>query len=207
MFKKGETLLLISSPSPLNEGEGDTGGEVDIAPRLTGGQKAMSYHEHRQAAPKSVNCAVIIISDSRTEQDDESGKLIKQRLAENGHKVVSYGILKNDKATIRAKIEELVGQAELQVIITSGGTGASHRDVTVDAIEPMLEKRLDGFGELFRHLTYQEIGTGSILSRAVAGVIKDKVILCFPGSVTAATLAMDKIILPEIGHLVREATR
>lgn len=167
----------------------------------------MSYHEHKHVAPESVNCTVVIISDSRTEQDDESGKLIKQRLADHGHKVISYGILKNDKAAIRAKIEELVEQSELQVIITSGGTGASHRDVTVDTIEPMLEKRLDGFGELFRHLTYQEIGTGSILSRAVAGIIKGKVILCFPGSVNAATLTMDKIILPEIGHLVREATR
>lgn len=167
----------------------------------------MSYHEHRHDAPGSVSCAVIIVSDSRTEQDDESGKLIKQRLANNGHKVMAYGILKNDANAIRAKIEELIGQAELQVVITSGGTGASHRDVTVDTIEPMLEKRLDGFGELFRHLTYQEIGTGSILSRATAGIVKGKVVLCFPGSLNAAALAMDKIILPEIGHLVREATR
>ena len=167
----------------------------------------MGYHEHKHTALESVNCAVVIISDSRTEQDDESGKLIKQRLTDHGHQVMSYGILKNDAEAIRAKIEELVEQTELQVIITSGGTGASHRDVTVDTIEPLLEKRLDGFGELFRHLTYQEIGTGSILSRAVAGVIKGKVILCFPGSLNAATLAMDKIILSEIGHLVREATR
>jgi molybdenum cofactor biosynthesis protein B len=100
-----------------------------------------------------------------------------------------------------------VGQEGLHVIITSGGTGASHRDVTVDTIEPMLEKRLEGFGELFRYLSYQEIGTGSILSRAIAGIIKGKVILCFPGSLNAATLVMDKIILPEIGHLVREAMR
>ena len=167
----------------------------------------MGYHEHRHTALESVNCAVVIISDSRTEQDDESGKLIKQRLADNGHKVMSYGILKNDADAIRVKIEELIGREGLQVIITSGGTGASHRDVTVDTIEPMLEKHLDGFGELFRHLTYQEIGTGSILSRAIAGIIRGKVILCFPGSLNAATLAMDKIILPEIGHLVREATR
>jgi len=167
----------------------------------------MGYHEHKHSALESVNCAVVIISDSRTEQDDESGKLIRQRLTDHGHKVMSYGILKNDVDAIRAKIEELVEQAELQVIITSGGTGASHRDVTVDTIEPMLEKRLDGFGELFRHLTYQEIGTGSILSRAVAGVIGVKVVLCFPGSLNAATLVMDKVILPEIGHLVREATR
>ena len=110
----------------------------------------MGYHEHKDRAQRSVNCAVVIISDSRTEQDDESGKLIKQRLADNGHRVVSYCILKNDSAVIRAKIEELVKQAELQVIITSGGTGVSHRDITVETIYPLLEKKLDGFGELFR---------------------------------------------------------
>jgi len=167
----------------------------------------MGYHEHKHKALHSVNCAVLIISDSRTEQDDESGKLIKQRLSENGHRVMAYAILKNDAGAIKKKIDELLEQAELQVIIASGGTGVSHRDVTVDTIEPMLEKKLDGFGELFRFLTYQEIGTGSVMSRATAGVVEGKVIVCLPGSLGAVTLAMDKIILPEIGHLVREATR
>lgn len=167
----------------------------------------MGYQEHKHEAPQSVSCAVIIISDSRTERDDESGKLIKQRLSENGHRVMAYAILKNDAGAIRKKIQELLGQDELQVVIASGGTGVSHRDVTVDTIESILEKKLDGFGELFRLLTYQEIGTGSIMSRATAGVAKGKVILCLPGSLGAVTLAMDKIILPEIGHLVREATR
>ena len=167
----------------------------------------MGYQEHKHQALQSVSCAVLTISDSRTEQDDESGRLIRQKLSENGHQVMFYSILKNDAESIRNEINELLGQEELQVIITSGGTGASHRDVTVDTIYPMLEKKLDGFGELFRFLTYQEIGTGSIMSRAIAGVTQGKVILCLPGSLGAATLAMDKIILPEIGHLVREATR
>ncbi len=167
----------------------------------------MGYEEHKEKTPKSVNCAVLIISDSRTEETDESGKLIKQKLGENGHRVVSYAILKNEAAAIKKKVQELLGQAELQVIITSGGTGASHRDITVETITPMLEKKLDGFGELFRFLTYQELGAGSIMSRAVGGVAGGKVILCFPGSLGAARLAMEKIILPEIGHLVREATR
>lgn len=167
----------------------------------------MSYQEHKQKAPQSVNCAVIIISDSRTEQDDESGKLIKQKLGENGHRVLFYSILKNDAHSVRQKIQELLGQEDFQVIITSGGTGVSHRDITVETIYPMLEKKLDGFGELFRFLTYQEIATVSIMSRAIAGVVGGKVILCLPGSLGAANLAMDKIILPEIGHLVREATR
>lgn len=167
----------------------------------------MGYHEHKQAAPKSVNCAVLIISNSRTEQNDESGKLIMQALEENGHSVASYCILKNDAAPIRKKLDELLAEESLQVIITSGGTGISHLDVTVETVTPYLEKKLDGFGELFRFLTHQELGSGSILSRAIGGVAKGKVILCLPGSVGAVSLAMKKIILPEIGHLVREATR
>jgi molybdenum cofactor biosynthesis protein B len=150
---------------------------------------------------------VLVTSDSRTEETDESGKLIKQRLLDKGHRVVYYTILKNDAQLLKNKILELVKQDEVQVVITSGGTGLSHKDVTVDTIHPMLEKQLDGFGELFRYLTYQELGTASIMSRATAGVINGKVIICFPGSLGAATLAMDKIILSEIGHLVREATR
>jgi molybdopterin adenylyltransferase len=167
----------------------------------------MGYNEHKRLEIKNVCCAVLVTSDSRTEENDESGKLIKQRLVDSGHKVIYYTILKNDAQAIKNKITELVKQDEVQVIITSGGTGLSHKDVTVDTIQPMLEKKLDGFGELFRSLTYQELGTASVMSRATAGVINAKVIICFPGSLGAATLAMDKIILPEIGHLVREATR
>ena len=167
----------------------------------------MGYHEHKEHSVQSVTCAVITTSDSRTEVDDESGKLIKQRLTDNGHKVAYYIILKNDAEIIRQNIEMLLKRDDIQVIITGGGTGLSKRDVTVNTVTPILEKILDGFGELFRQLTYQEIGTGSIMSRALAGVANKKVIICIPGSLGAATLAMDKIILPEIGHLVREATR
>ncbi|MFC2036324.1 molybdenum cofactor biosynthesis protein B [Chloroflexota bacterium] len=166
----------------------------------------MSHQEHKQEAPKSINCAILIISDSRTEKNDESGRLIKQKLGEKGHRVTFYSILQNQADLIEKNIKELLRQESLQVIITSGGTGGSHRDVTVDTISPILQKKLEGFGELFRFLTYQEIGTPSIMSRAIAGVTAKKVILCLPGSLGAARLAMDKIILPEIGHLVREAT-
>jgi molybdenum cofactor biosynthesis protein B len=167
----------------------------------------VSYHEHKRQEVKNISCAVIVTSDSRTEETDDSGKLIKQRLTGNGHKIAFYAILKNDAQAIRNQINELIRRNDVQVIITSGGTGLSHKDITVDTIQSMLQKRLDGFGELFRYLTYQELGTASIMSRATAGVIKGKVIICFPGSSGAATLAMDKIILPEIGHMVREATR
>ncbi len=167
----------------------------------------MGYQEHKHKEPKSVSCAVLTISDTRTEQDDESGRLIRQKLSENGHRVIFYSILKDEADSIKKKIYELLEQDELQVIITSGGTGVSRRDITVETIYPILEKKLDGFGELFRLLSYQEIGTGSIMSRAIAGVAGGKVILCLPGSPEATNLAMDKIILPELGHLVMEATR
>lgn len=167
----------------------------------------MGYQEHKHHDVQNVDCAVITTSDSRTEQDDESGKIIKQRLTESGHRVTYYAILKNDAVVIKQIVQELLQRDDVQVIITGGGTGLSKRDVTVNTIAPMLEKILDGFGELFRQLTYQEIGTGSIMSRAIAGVANGKVIICIPGSSGAATLAMGKIILLEIGHLVREATR
>ncbi|MDP2728935.1 MAG: MogA/MoaB family molybdenum cofactor biosynthesis protein [Dehalococcoidales bacterium] len=166
----------------------------------------MGYQEHRQRAPRSLVCAVITISDSRTEETDESGKFLKQKLSENGHQVTAYAILKNDALAIRRTLFELLGQEELQVIITSGGTGLSYRDLTVETVSPILEKKLDGFGELFRHLSYQEIGTAGIMSRAIAGVAGRKVVICLPGSLGAAKTAMDKIILPEVGHMVREAT-
>jgi len=167
----------------------------------------MGYKEHKDRAPKSVSCAVLTISDTRTELDDESGRLIRQKLIDSGHQVTSYCILKDEADPIEKKIHELLREEELQVIIANGGTGVSRRDITVETVYPMLEKKLDGFGELFRSLTYQEIGTGSIMSRAIAGVARGKVIICLPGSPEATNLAMDKIILPEIGHMVREATR
>jgi len=165
------------------------------------------YYQHKYESPRNVSCAVLTISDSRTEQDDESGGFIRRKLIENGHRVLDYSILRNDTEPIIKKISELLEHEELQVIITSGGTGVSQRDITVETVYPILEKKLDGFGELFRSLSYQEIGTGSIMSRAVAGVAGGKVIICLPGSLAAVTLALDKIILPEMGHMVREASR
>ena len=167
----------------------------------------MSYQEHKKEAPRGVGCAVLTISDSRTERDDESGRLIREKLGQNGHEVRSYSIIKDDVGSIKERISGLLKEDGIQVIITSGGTGVSRRDVTVEAVASILKKELAGFGELFRFLTYQELGTASIMSRALAGVVRGKVIICLPGSLGAARLAMDKIILPEIGHLVREATK
>jgi molybdenum cofactor biosynthesis protein B len=167
----------------------------------------MSHLEHKKEAPKSINCAVVTVSDSRTEETDESGKLLKQKLTENGHHVVYYTLLKNDSQAIGRTVRELLGRDDVQVIITSGGTGVSHRDVTVETVSGIIEKRLDGFGELFRSLSYQEIGTAGIMSRAVAGVTDGKIIISMPGSLGATKTALEGIILPEIGHMVREASR
>lgn len=167
----------------------------------------MGYEDHKHLSPQKINCAVLIISDSRTEKTDESGKLLVDGLKAAGHEVTSFGMLKNNREAIREKMAELLHSPEVQAIIASGGTGASKMDITIETVLPMLEKKLDGFGELFRYLTYQEIGTGSILSRATAGVALGKIVICLPGSLKAVKLALEKIILPEIGHLVREASR
>ncbi|MBN2076320.1 MAG: MogA/MoaB family molybdenum cofactor biosynthesis protein [Dehalococcoidales bacterium] len=167
----------------------------------------MSHLEHKELSPKAITCAVLIISDSRTEKTDESGKYLVEKMESNGHTVVDYALLKNDADAIKNKVREYLAQEELQVIITSGGTGVSIRDVTVETVTPMLDKMLDGFGELFRTLSYMEIGTASIMSRAIAGVTGGKIIISIPGSLAAVKLAVEKIILSEIGHMVREATR
>jgi len=167
----------------------------------------MGYEDHSHLALKNICCAVIIISDSRTEQTDESGKLLTKKLTDAGHTINHFALLKNDASSIRSKLGELLHSPDIQVIITSGGTGVSKMDVTAETVIPLLEKKLDGFGELFRYFTFQEIGTGSILSRACAGVALGKVIVCLPGSLNAVNLAMEKILLPELGHLVREASR
>ncbi len=167
----------------------------------------MSHQEHRDVSPKAVACAVLVISDSRTEATDESGIYIIEKLKEAGHEVLDYALLKNDAGAIKAKIESLTNREDVQVIITSGGTGASLRDVTVETVTPLLDKVLPGFGELFRMLSYEEIGTAGMMSRAVAGAKNGKIVICIPGSLGAAKTATEKIILPEIGHMVREASR
>ena len=167
----------------------------------------MGYENHKHLSPQTVKCSVLIISDSRTEKTDESGKLLVEVMKGAGHEIISYSLIKNDSEAIQFKIGELLHSPNIQVIITSGGTGASKMDLTIETVIPMFEKKLDGFGELFRYLTYQEIGTGSILSRTSAGVALGRVIICLPGSLKAVKLALDKIIVPEIGHLVREASR
>ena len=167
----------------------------------------MSHTEHRAAAPTSVRCYVLTISDSRTEATDTSGRVIQDLLSGNGHQVTGRQILPDDPARVRAALRAQLANPDVQAILTTGGTGISSRDHSYEAIDSLLEKRLVGFGELFRALSYQEIGAAAILSRACAGTSHGKVILSVPGSEHAVRLAMTKLILPELGHLVREAAR
>ena len=150
---------------------------------------------------------VVTISDSRSPDTDESGRLIQDLLRDHGHKLSSYELIKDEPKRIKELIQSAVAQTGVQAIILSGGTGISKRDSTYDALVPLLEKQLEGFGELFRSLSYQEIGASAMLSRATAGMVGGKVVFSIPGSTAAVKLAMEKLILPELGHLVREASR
>jgi molybdenum cofactor biosynthesis protein B len=150
---------------------------------------------------------VITCSDTRTPETDTSGQLIQKLLKEKGHSVVTYHLVKDEPALIKSRITEGIANDSVQAIIINGGTGISRRDSTFEAVDAMLEKRLDGFGEVFRYLTYQEIGSPAIMSRATAGIIKGRVLFSTPGSENAVRLAMEKLILPELGHLIKELSK
>ncbi|MFH1568755.1 MAG: molybdenum cofactor biosynthesis protein B [Gemmatimonadota bacterium] len=162
----------------------------------------MSHQEHRDAAPRSVGCAVITVSDSRDATTDKSGQLIKDLLVSGGHEVVHYTVVKDEPRQIKGEFAILAEKRSCQAIILNGGTGIAPRDTTYDALVGMLEKRLDGFGEIFRYLSYQEIGPAAIMSRATAGVFRGRIVISLPGSTAAVRLAMEKLILPELGHMV-----
>jgi molybdenum cofactor biosynthesis protein B len=150
---------------------------------------------------------VITCSDTRTRDTDTSGPLAMNLLKAQGHEVVGYHLVKDEPAQIRAAIEETIRQPDVQAIIINGGTGISRRDSTFEAIDGLLEKRLDGFGEIFRYLTYQDIGSPAIMSRATAGVYRHCVIISTPGSEGAVRLAMEKLILPELPHMIQQITK
>lgn len=166
-----------------------------------------SVEQHREEAPRTVNVAVLTISDTRTKDDDRSGELIRQNLLWRGHEVRAYEIVPDDPARITQTIQAWIDDESIEAIISNGGTGIAGRDNTYDAITGLLEKRLDGFGELFRMLSFAEIGAAAMLSRATAGVANGTAIFSIPGSSNAVKLAMEKLIGPEIGHVVHEITK
>lgn len=159
---------------------------------------------HPDVPGMTVNCAVITVSDTRSPETDKSGQLIGQLLQDAGHNMGLYAIVKDEPELIRAQMETLALRLDLDAVIFNGGTGIAPRDTTYDAIETLLEKTLPGFGELFRWLSYQEIGSRAIASRAIAGVYQKKLLFSLPGSTNAVKLAMQNLILPELGHLVNQ---
>lgn len=163
--------------------------------------------QHRAAAPRSVRCAVITVSDTRTAETDTSGALIRERLERWGHQVIAYAIVPDEADQIGQLLDEFLERPDCDAVLLNGGTGIARRDVTYEAVAARLEKRLDGFGELFRWLSYREIGTAAMLSRAIAGVARGKVVIAMPGSTGAVRLAMDELVLPELAHLVFEARK
>lgn len=150
---------------------------------------------------------VITCSDTRTSETDTSGQLICKLLRERGHTVVGHQLVKDDPAQIQLWIARGVTNGAVQALVINGGTGISRRDSTFEAVDAMLEKRLAGFGEIFRLLTYQDIGSPAIMSRATAGIIDGRVLFSIPGSENAVRLAMEKLILPELGHLVQQLSK
>ncbi len=169
------------------------------------GHKSASTETHRDEAPDSVKCFVLVVSDTRTLDTDKGGALIEEILERGGHAVLSRQVVRDEIASIRGAVEQASsGMGDPEVILVTGGSGIGPRDVTPEALRPLLTKELPGFGEVFRVLSFEEIGAATMLSRAFAGVMGRTLLFVLPGSTNAVKLAMEKLILPEIGHLVRE---
>ena len=164
----------------------------------------MSVAEHKAKGKKSIRCFVITVSDTRSEADDISGQTIKSMLEAEEHQIAGYRIIKDEPVQIEALINEALTSLEVDAVIVNGGTGIAPRDGTYEVVAGLLEKKLDGFGEIFRYLSYLDIGSAAIMSRSAAGAARGKVLISLPGSKGAVILAMEKLILPEIRHMVSQ---
>jgi molybdenum cofactor biosynthesis protein B len=167
----------------------------------------MSQEEHKAHAPRSVRCFIVTVSDTRTEATDTSGRAIADLLTAAGHIVAGRAIVKDDAEMVRGTLERQLAIADVQAIITTGGTGVTARDSTYEVVSSLLQKRLDGFGELFRMLSFQQVGPAAMMSRACAGIVAGHVVVSLPGSEAAVRLALERLLIPELGHLVQQATR
>jgi molybdenum cofactor biosynthesis protein B len=165
----------------------------------------MSVADHKREAPASVRCYVVTVSDTRTEETDKSGRAIIELLGRAGHEITGRAIVRDEAAMVRDTIARQLANTDVDVIIATGGTGITSRDSTFEAVNALFEKRLDGFGELFRMLSFQEIGPAAMMSRASAGLAAGHIVVSLPGSEAAVRLAMEKLLLPELGHLVQQA--
>ena len=165
--------------------------------------QSQSTNEHRAQAPDSVRVAVIVVSDTRTLETDKGGLLIEELLEAAGHEIASRQVVRDDLEAIKGVAADAIS-SDSEVVILTGGSGIGPRDVTPEAIRPMLTRELPGFGEVFRVLSFEQVGAATMLSRAFAGVAGRTLVFVLPGSTNAVQLAMEKLIVPEIGHLVRE---
>jgi len=177
-------------------------------PSSDGASKPSSpHHHHRRAAQEKVEVAVVTVSDTRTLETDTGGALVEDLLRAAGQGVASREVVKDDPGAIAQALAQVLEREEARAIILTGGTGVAPRDVTPESVEPLLERVIPGFGELFRMLSYEDIGSAALLSRALAGLVRGRVVFVIPGSRGAVRLAMEKLILPELGHLVAEAVK
>lgn len=167
----------------------------------------MSVDEHRSKAPKIVTVAIVTVSDTRTEADDHSGNAIAELLRAAGHRVGRRSLVKDEVQDIQRVLREAIEDSEVDAVIVNGGTGIARRDVSLEAVSAFQEKAIPGFGELFRALSFEEIGSAAMMSRAAAFVTEGKLVFCLPGSEKAVRLAMSRLIVPELGHAVWEARR
>ena len=168
---------------------------------------AATPREHRATAPETVGCFVLTISDTKTPETDTSGVVIRELLGSAGHPVIGSAIARDEPADVQRIVREACADPRVRAVILTGGTGITSRDSTFEAVEALLDKRLTGFGELFRMLSYEEIGAAAMMSRAQAGVVRGRALFSLPGSPNACRLALSKLIIPELGHLLREISR
>ncbi len=167
----------------------------------------MSAEQHRRTAPAVLGFAVITVSDSRSREDDTSGDAIRDLISASSHRIVDSTLIRDDLPAIREAVRRMLALPDVDVVVTTGGTGFSPRDLTLEAVGPLLQRPLEGFGELFRMLSYQQVGAAAMLSRAAAGLVGTQAVFLLPGSPKAVALAMEKLILPEAGHLLGQARR
>ena len=163
-----------------------------------------SVHKHKESAPETVRVAILTISDTRTPETDTGGDIAEELLEAAGQEVVERRIVRDEVSGIRNNLIDLLARSDVDAVVTTGGTGISARDTTFEVVERMVEKRLDGFGEIFRMLSYEEIGSAAIMSRALAGSVGSKFVASLPGSRNAVRLAVEKLLVPELSHVVFE---
>ena len=169
--------------------------------------RAATPREHKATAPSSVACYVLTVSDTKTAETDTSGALIRELLLAAGHRVVGGAIVRDEPREVARLVRSAGADPQVQAVILTGGTGITSRDSTFEAVEALLDKRLPGFGELFRVLSFAEVGAAAMLSRAQMGIHARRIVVSLPGSPNACRLALEKLIIPELGHLLREVSR